>query len=338
MAHDDTSSPGTSTGLQRLSSSALPRTERIPIVRELYARELMRVDLQATSEDGTLDYDVWVKTFGGVSWARSVATPVTMLRTGDFLTYGSDDVYLATSSNGATIRLADRDIDIAPNDYFLMSKARAHQLINHGPATSLVVQVPHADLARLLPDLEEAPVHAFSRHTPGIGLLFSYADAAVRTDTASTELTDLASRQLRELFASVLGAAPELTWKTRQAALLQAIRKSVAARSDDPDLRLADLAYAHGFSPRYIHWSDGRRRPRTRRHRSCRPGSSSRPPVMERPQDVPLLFLMQVPVPCWMRDGSVGRTGETDDGRVHERRRPPRGSDRPALGWRRRGA
>ncbi|WP_313452335.1 helix-turn-helix transcriptional regulator [Brevundimonas sp.] len=252
MTSDAQKPPSTPLGMQRLSSSDLSWNEKMPVVRELYARDLMRVDLQPTASDRAFEFDVWVKPFEGVSWARSIATPVTMLRTGEFLSDGDDDVYIATSSNGATIQLSDRDLDVSANDYFLVSKARAHRLVNHGSATSVLLQTKHADLARLLPGLEEAPVHVFSRNTPGLDLLFGYANAAVHSDVSSASVNILAARQLNELFASVLGAAPELTLTTRRAATLHAIKKSVAEQADNPDLRLTDLAFAHGVSPRYI--------------------------------------------------------------------------------------
>ncbi|CAM2916959.1 hypothetical protein [Brevundimonas diminuta] len=80
-------------------------------MRDLYAREFMRVELIAEATDLSFEYDVAIKAFDNVTWANSKSTPVTVVREGGLLSDGDDDLYLATSTNGATIRLRDKDLE-----------------------------------------------------------------------------------------------------------------------------------------------------------------------------------------------------------------------------------
>ena len=250
----------------RISSHDLPARHKATALRELLGRELMRVDLLPADADArpieAFRYDAAVSTLGSsAAYARVRHTPVHYRRTAELMHDGLDDLFLTTtySRGGYVLRDRQGDIAVPSGGIALLSKARLHDGITPWGGISTCIQVPRAALARLLPRLEEAPLHIFTPGTPGAdsaALALAYAGLLASQGVLAGAPLTSAIGHLHELMAGAIAprhaASLPPDGDARQAPRLTLIQRDILARLDQPGLSLAAIARLHHLTPRQV--------------------------------------------------------------------------------------
>lgn len=244
---------------QHLSSRAYTGRDKAAALRELYGRELMRVDLCAYdgSERQELEFAATVVPLAeGVVYAHCQNTPARMIRSAELMWDGADDIYLTCAQAGAVVRTAEGFFEIPAGGFALMSKARAHDAITPDGGPTACIQVSHAALARLVPRLEEAPMRVLPVGMPGAVLALGYAQLLAQQPLMPAALRREATTHLHELLAGVIRPVAPAALPPEQVAVdvsrLALIERDILSRIDQPQLSLAQVARVHHLTPRQV--------------------------------------------------------------------------------------
>lgn len=243
-----------------LSSRAYAGRDKIAALRELYGRELMRVDLWAYTDAGgpkELDFTATVAPLGGGAvYAHCHHTPAHMARTPALMRDGADDIYLASAPVDYVVRTDHGHLEVPAGAFALLSKARAHEAITPKGGPSHCIQVSHAAMARLLPNLEEAPLRVLPTGAPGAALALGYAQLLAQTPALPAPLQQSATAHLHELLMGVMApgrhAALAVGHEAADGARLALIERDILERIDQPGLSLLQIARMHHLTPRQV--------------------------------------------------------------------------------------
>ena len=234
--------------------------DRAAALRELFGRELMRLDIWAHdgADPHAMEFNTTVATLGAQTvYCYSEHSPTHMWRSPTLTHDGCDDIYLCTSQRRMLIRAPGHEEFMQPGGMFVMSKARVHEALSPwGGVTSCVV-VPRAALVRLVPRLEEAPLQHLPPDAPGAALALGYAQLLAQGPTLSPSQHAAALGHLHVLLAGVLSPEWRATLDAEAHAAAQAprlalIRRDIEARLQQPDLGLAQIARLHRLTPRQV--------------------------------------------------------------------------------------
>ncbi|WP_298430881.1 AraC family transcriptional regulator [Ottowia sp.] len=241
-----------------LSSHDFAGPDKAAALREVYGRELVRVDLWPCEGAAPFDFQAALQPLHeGAMAVRCEHTPAHSWRSPALMRDGADDILLTASRAGCVIRTPGGVLEIPAGGFLLHSKAREHEYITpHGGPTQSI-QLPRATLARLAPRLEEAPLRALPPGTPGTALALGYAGLLLASPAApSASLLRTATAHLHELLAAVLAPprrhTPPPAREAVYAARLALIQRAILARLDVPELRLEHIARLHHMTPRQV--------------------------------------------------------------------------------------
>ena len=223
-------------------------------VRRSYGALLNRalgVDVESLGPDLPL-IDARMRILPGVVIARQDLSPLRMTRSAAHLSDGQDGLILSIPLHGtARYRSKGRPAaECSAGTAMVFDAGREHVIENTGMAR-LSIRLPRKAVEARLSDLPEAPL----RTTPALRLLADYAACLLtRDDTFGPAESRAIAAHVTEL--AILAMAPGRAAQDPahggvRAARLSAICAEMAARLEDPDLALAQIAAAHGISVQY---------------------------------------------------------------------------------------
>lgn len=147
------------------------QADQLQAVREHLA-DLARVDFSPLHAWEPLHYESHLRTVPGATWGSAQSRPVGFTRTAQLCKDGRDDVMLVMPSVPMAVEQQGRDtLRLAPGDAALLSLARPQRIVMEQTGATWALRVPHADVARMLPRLESAPMRALGPCTPALQLL-----------------------------------------------------------------------------------------------------------------------------------------------------------------------
>lgn len=238
----------------RFSTRDLPPSERVPFWREVFARQICRVDIEP-QPDCPLEADATMLGMPGIGagWCHS-ASPACWKRTSEHLQDGSDDFALLMPVGGAMTRAQlGRDIDVDVGE--------AVGILHHEPASMrfnrlehVVVMMPAAALAPSVASIEEASTRLVPRGSEAVRLLAGYVRAIFDNGGIDEpSVRSLAAIHICDLVALAIGATRE----GREVALNRGVRSARlnAIKADfarNPALTLTAIATRQRVTPRYV--------------------------------------------------------------------------------------
>lgn len=243
----------------RLSTRDLAARDRLPALRELYGRELMRVDLRPHPgiDLAQVDYHAHISALDeGTVHCRITHSPMHLLRTPALMEDGNDDIYLCLQARGVAIRGAGCEFIAEAGGYVLLSKARMHEAFTPQGGLSECIQVQRSRIARLVPGLEEAPMCALPAGTPGAALALAYGSLLGDDAGLLPEQRALAVEHLHALLAAVIAPASQAGLPPGRASAtaprLALIKRAIHALLHQSDLGLVQIARQHYLAPRQV--------------------------------------------------------------------------------------
>jgi AraC-like DNA-binding protein len=245
--------------MQRFSSDQLPERDRIAIWREVFGREVFRVDIEAPADSRFIG-DVTVHSLPGLKLlSGTLGAGVHGRRTRELISDGVCDLLLTVNRRGqmlASQRGQDRSLE--PGDATLGSLGEVGGIFRKTKGESVSLQIPHAALAPLVPKLDEAVARPIPRDQAALRLLIPYLDLLRQSGAlAASEFAQSAMRHIYDLVVLTLASSPDAldvaSDRGGRAARLATIKADIIANIARPDLSADMIARRHGVSPRYIH-------------------------------------------------------------------------------------
>lgn len=235
----------------------LPSPQRLPYLREVFGRQVVRVDIE-TLDDDPLDYEATLLGLPGlqVLWSAT-QTPARWSRTAEFLQDGNDDFVLFLHLDGALQR-SQRGIDLnlqcGEAASFLHEEPAG---IQFGPSKSLALMLPRTEISPMVRQLEQSAKHLIP-NSEALSLLRSYA-LLLRDNMhlVGTATSNVIASHVYDLVAVAVGATKEsqevASSRGIRAARLKAIKAFVLRSRAWQGLSVSAVARHHKLTTRYIH-------------------------------------------------------------------------------------
>ena len=236
------------------STRELPTRERIPFWSEVFARQIVKVDIELQS-GRPLEAEATLLALPELcaTWFVS-PTPARYERTPQIVADGDDAFVLFIDTGGSlTISHRGHDVPIAAGD--------AVSILHAEPATMqfssvnyLALMVPRTVIAPFVPNLEDNAARLMPRGSEALRLLTDYLatlrDGAPLTDPAVAKLVATHVHDLMVMAIGSNGDGAAIAKRRGVAAVrLHAIKAEIAV---DPGLDIETVAKLQHVTPRYI--------------------------------------------------------------------------------------
>jgi AraC-like DNA-binding protein len=241
-------------GFMRFSTQHLPASERVPLCREVFGRQVVHLDIEPLSDQPFVSEASVVVLPGAGVICCNTPTPTRWMRTKHELTDGNDDLALLINVEGAFIRSQrGQDIDVGAG--------QAVWILNNELASlrsdSLVwdaVMTPRSTLSDFVSGIEDAARRPVPRESEALRLLRIYLGGLQDSKGVDDpSLAKLVAIHVQDLVAITIGATRDgaaiAMGRGVRAARIKAIKADFAA---NPQLSLAEIAARQRVTPRYV--------------------------------------------------------------------------------------
>lgn len=252
------SSHAAESALLRVSTRDLPLSERRPFLREVFGRQIARVDIEPMSDE-PIDYEATLLGLPGlrVLWSEA-RTPARWARTTEFVRDGNDDFLLSLQLEGTLLR-SQRGLDLN------VHRGEAASILHTEPASiqfdavkCVALMLPRTALSPLVRQMEDSATRLIPSNTEAVSLLRSYVsllrDNATLADSA---LGGLMATHVHDLVAMAIGASPEgreiALRRGVRAARLRTIKSFAIENLHSQGLSVGTVASHFKLTTRYIH-------------------------------------------------------------------------------------
>lgn len=239
-----------------LSLSAIVPAQRVNHLRQYYGGIVGGREIEPL--DGhSLHIDMAVTPLPGVGLGFGNYSGVRTQRTRQLAADGNDAILLLSHSTGFISGARGREPErLQANDVLAADFGEhAESIFDRGGAVRSV-WVDRKRLTTIMPGFDFGAIGRLPAGTPGVELLFAYAELATKHGDATPETMRLTSAHLIDLVALVLGAMGDAAELVRnrglKAARLAAIKADLAVLFHTQGLSVATLAAKHGISTRYV--------------------------------------------------------------------------------------
>lgn len=241
----------------RFSTSDGPERDRVALWREVFGRSVFRLDMEPLP-DVPFHADVKLGGFPGLRMVWGNIGGTRDVRTRALLEDGNDDLGLAINLAGTNIvSHRKREIVAGPGDASLLSCAEIGTFTRPDAGKVIGLRVPHAALAALMPNVDDALNRPIPRDAEALGLLKNYIGVLRELETlVSAELQRAVAVHIYDLIALTIGATRDVTAMAEgrggRAAKLRAIKADISANLGQRDLGVGFLSMRHRLTSRYI--------------------------------------------------------------------------------------
>jgi len=251
-------SPSADIALLRVSTRDVAESERTPFWREVFARQMCRLEFEPLSE-GSLDVDATLLALPGLSVGWCLSTmPARWSRTAELATDGDDSfAFILPLAGSVTRSQRGQDLDVKPAEGVGILHAEPGG-IQFRELNDIAVMVPRSALAPLVPDFEAGATRVVPQTNDALRLLKLYLMAwRDNFKVADPAVSRLAVTHVHDLIAMALGAtrdsAAVANGRGMRAARLKAVKADIAANLSKFNLSVTAVALRQGVTPRYIH-------------------------------------------------------------------------------------
>jgi AraC-like DNA-binding protein len=241
----------------RFSTNDAPERDRVALWREVFGRSVFRLDMEPLPD---IPFHADLK-LGGLPGLRVVSGDLggtRDTRTRALLDDGNDDLGLAINLAGTNIvSQCQREIIAGPGDAILISCAEIGSFVRPNAGRVVGLRVPHAALAALVPNVDDALIRPIPRDAEVLGLLMNYVGMLGENETlASVELQRAVVVHIYDLIALTIGTTRDVAVVAKgrggRAAKLRAIKADIVANLGHRDLGVGFLSARHCLTPRHI--------------------------------------------------------------------------------------
>jgi AraC-like DNA-binding protein len=243
--------------VSRFSADALPQRDRLPLIHDVFARAIARVDIEPLA-DHPIRWNGVMCALPGLRIISADISPVRMQRTGGLLADGDDDIGMVVPiDNPCTYKQLGREVTLHPGDAAVISNSDARRAVFSSGGRVFGFSVPRKWLATMVPGIENMFARPLPNNTETLRLLRSYVGTIEQDgEFPSPELWRLMVTHVHDLMALAIGASRDAAHvavgRGLRAARLRAIKADIAKNFDRPGLSIGAVARRHDISPDYI--------------------------------------------------------------------------------------
>jgi AraC-like DNA-binding protein len=241
---------------RRFSTSALAEPQRARFWREVFGREIVRLDIEPRSK-GPFEAQAIVQALPGLLRASFVSAPAHLERSSNMLADSNDAVVLLVSERG-TLAAAQRGREVAlrSRDATLLLHAEPSS-VTHTQIRFQGLIVPRAELAALVNNVEDAALRPIPGSNDTLRLLMSYVKViAASASIVPANVRRLVATHVQDLVALIIGATRDGSVLAEErgaaAARLTAVKTDIIQHIGREDLTLHDVATRQGITSRSI--------------------------------------------------------------------------------------
>jgi AraC-like DNA-binding protein len=238
----------------RFCSDDIPERDRIPYVREVYGRAIVKHEIEPC-RDSRFYWRGELRGLPGLGLATSVVSAVRTYRTPQQI--DSDDLVLdATISGCRIVRQFGREAIAGPGEVVVSRSADVGSCSVDANSQLLNIRVPFAAVGPAFADIDAMLVRPLPA-TGALSLLLNYVGALQTTDVLQRpEMRRYAIAHVHDLTALALGATRDAASlagsRGLRAARLRAVKADIVANLGLRELSLATVAARHRISPSYV--------------------------------------------------------------------------------------
>jgi AraC-like DNA-binding protein len=242
----------------RYSSDDVPARDRFAVWREVVGPTFLRLEVSDVPHHPFRSSGTLLALPGlGIQWADN--SGIRMDRTRGSIADGSDDLILPLVTDGRHFASQrGRETALDQRETALLSSADIGSVTCASRSRAIVLRLPRAPLAAMVPGLDDMIGRPISRKSPSLTLLANYVELMrANAAPARSALQRLAVAHVYDLIAISLDAAPDDRETARRrgvrAARLRAVKADVLANLGSIDLSATAVADRHAVTPRYLH-------------------------------------------------------------------------------------
>lgn len=241
----------------RFSTDELPEHDRLPIWREAFGRNIVKLDMEPVG-DGPLRIEGHIQALPNLAIASFSSSPAKVTRTRALASDSSDDLVLVISQGDVLFHQGNKEVELGSGEALLWSNAVPGGCFHEEPIEGLLtLAIPRTILTQILANLDGTLMQRIARDNKAMRLLSGYVRILQgEIDTMSPELKAASSAHIQDLMVLALGANRDAAHLARgrgvRVARLQALKADILANLARRDLSIDRLAARHGISPRYI--------------------------------------------------------------------------------------
>jgi len=241
----------------RLATDMEVPRRRAELAREVFGRQILRVEVEPLSEE-EFQTDLRLGALPGLKLITGWATGVIVERTSSLLADGNDDVIIGIGGSEGQLIVEQRGERTA------LERGHARITLNnerfsliHLGSRAPGLMVPRKALAALVPDLEDRAARPIPRYANGLRLLEGYI-AALSSDVRMHEpaAASVAVTHIHDLLGHILGASRDgediIAARGLKAARLVAVKSQIDRDLPDPRFSLDAVVAAQRLDRRYI--------------------------------------------------------------------------------------
>lgn len=236
----------------RLRTDALPARDRVEIMREIYGRTVLKVDLDPVAP---LAVDMTLRGLPGVGIATGATSQLRAHRSTALI--DNDDIILLVAQSGASLmKHRGREEPVNARQALMMSGGEVGiSQIQPGGLRFINMSFSMRKLAPLVGDPGAVFMRPLPTDSAPMRLLIDYVQAVQAIDReAPAEMWHLAATHMTDLIAVAMGATRDAAEIARgrgvRVARLRAIKADIAAHG--ANLSTDQIAARHRLSPRYV--------------------------------------------------------------------------------------
>ncbi|WP_245490569.1 AraC family transcriptional regulator [Mesorhizobium sp. M7A.F.Ca.US.011.01.1.1] len=238
----------------RLMTDALPERDRVEIMREVYGRTVLKVDLDPL---GPTQVDMRVRALPGLGIATGTCSEFRVHHSTPLI--DSDDLVLLVALDGASVmKHRGREEPVGNGQALMMSGEEVGlNVIQPGGLRFVNMSFSLRALSPLIGDPAPALMQPLPTSGGAMRLLLDYVQSIQDAgDVLTPEAWHLATTHIFDLVALTMGATRDAAEIARgrgvRVARLRAIKADITAHSGHGDLSAEDIARRHRLSARYI--------------------------------------------------------------------------------------
>ncbi|MBF9043967.1 helix-turn-helix domain-containing protein [Rhodobacterales bacterium HKCCE4037] len=241
--------------LQRFSTAFLPAPDRLAIWREVFGREVIRLDM-APLGDAPMHYEARFLPVHRTTIGIGSASAMSCERTRPLLSDGNDDIILLLPIMGS-VSLEQRGAEIVARsgDILVRRSDDAGKTLSSS-GQFLTLTLPVRELESRVADIDRLTMAVLPRDGEGVRLLTRYARMILSDPEIGPAVSKVIQSHLADLVAVAIGANRAAWHEAQQrgfrAARLRAIHAAIREGAAEEGLSINAVARTMGISPGYI--------------------------------------------------------------------------------------
>ncbi|HWT98891.1 MAG TPA: helix-turn-helix domain-containing protein [Terriglobales bacterium] len=241
----------------RFSTAALPDHERVPVWREVFGRQVVKVEMEPLG-DGPFHSEADIRILPDLTISAIKISANKVHRTPQLVADGSDDFIFALMTEGqAHASQNRREASFGPGEAILWSNAKTGTCSYGMPIEFFALTIPREILRTMVADPDRVAMSKVPRQCGITHLLAHYLKLLMaEIEHVPPELRAISAAHVRDLVSLTVGATRDAAATARErgvkVARLQALKADIIANITDRALSIDMLAVRHGISPRYI--------------------------------------------------------------------------------------